>query len=116
MGPRFNCMEVDAKKTLSGACNRGSPPDFEAKDMADDNSTLHWLYNNSFQLVWDTASLDETECDSSTFRALDCSISLATYNFGITTDADGSRTITTEIIDDNEIWTNDKPIDRKSVV
>lgn len=109
-GPRFHCEDMpDVKDGLFEPCTDM----FWATDNAKARTNAYWMEGNSFQLSWHTeyprGDTDE-RCSSSTFRSMDCSISLATYRFEITNESNGTRTIKREVLEDDEMWTEDKPV------
>lgn len=109
-GPRFHCRNQSHEESLIQRCNTGLV--FVAREWAK-AINKDWMGNNSFQLSWlaDPMSTNNRTCENDGLRSIDCSTSLATYKFDITSEEDGARTVKTEILEDDEdMWTEESPI------
>lgn len=109
-GPRFHCRNQSREESLIQDCDRALI--FEAREWAK-AIDREWMGNNSFQVSWlaNPMSSDNRTCEGDGLRSIDCSTSRATYKFDIANAEDGTRTIKTEILgDDEDMWTEESPI------
>ncbi|KAF6817468.1 hypothetical protein CSOJ01_02390 [Colletotrichum sojae] len=104
-GPKFNCEERPRPEGLGCA---GSI--FWAKDEARLKTKPEGLHNNNFSIAW--VALGDSPCffADPARKAIDCSMTLATYNLSVTNFRNGSRDLQTEILSEETIWTSESPI------
>ncbi|KAM0276297.1 hypothetical protein ACHAQH_006886 [Verticillium albo-atrum] len=108
-GPQFECKEIDATKyALFKPC---LPLIFEAESQSWKDHLL--VRNNSLLLTWHTKRAAGEECQESTLRTMECSVSLATYNVKMSNEENGTRSFDTEIIAARQFWDDENPIPQR---
>ncbi|KAF6831402.1 hypothetical protein CMUS01_07361 [Colletotrichum musicola] len=107
-GPKFNCEEGSRPQDVfyTGVI-------FRAKDEAGVGRTSESepLHNNNFSIEW--MAMDNGPCsykDTPKKKFIDCSMTLATYNFSVTNFQNGSREIHTEILSEETMLTAESPL------
>jgi hypothetical protein len=101
-GPRFNCKERGRRDALMTECSIIYRAEDEIESSTDE---LYSRTNNSFKMSWYTSPRPE-RCNTESLKTLDCSMTLATYNLHINNSVDSSQSITVDIKNEREIWSD----------